>query len=122
MYYLQGLATAYTLRRAGHDVVVLEKGYAQSTVRFCLQNPFCFYTPELSEFLYGWSPVSIHVIYNFYSFTRVCTRSPPNMTRLLYKWGLGPTLDEMGTKSNRIVYVNGGAIVRVHNSSDNHTR
>jgi len=30
------------------------------------------------------------------------------MTKLLYRWGLGPVLNEKGTKCNQIVYINGG--------------
>jgi salicylate hydroxylase len=36
-------------------------------------------------------------------------RAPPNMTRLLYRWGLGPMLREKGTRCNRITYVNGNS-------------
>ncbi|KAF8802027.1 FAD/NAD(P)-binding domain-containing protein [Phlegmacium glaucopus] len=70
---IAGLAVAYTLRRAGHTVVVLEKKDANS-MSFGMGGPI---------------------------------RAPPNMTKLLYRWGLGPTLNEKGYKSDRLVYVNG---------------
>jgi len=44
--YNQGLSTAYTLRKAGHSVVVLEKRDATSAVCFLYQEipPLCLYT------------------------------------------------------------------------------
>ena len=112
--YLQGLATAYTLRRAGHSVVVLEKGDAKSTVRFCLKtHSKCLDTPELSEIWHGWYLVSKHIIYDFFDLFTRNSRAPPNMTRLLYRWGLGPILDEKGTKCNKVAYINGAATVYI---------
>lgn len=37
-------------------------------------------------------------------------RAPPNMTKLLYRWGLGPILSKKALKCDRLVYVNGEPI------------
>jgi hypothetical protein len=46
-------------------------------------------------------------------FTLIC-RAPPNMTRLLYRWGLGPVLKEKSRKCERIHYVNGTSYFPLH--------
>ncbi|KDQ52199.1 hypothetical protein JAAARDRAFT_484802 [Jaapia argillacea MUCL 33604] len=67
---MAGLACAYTLSEAGHDVLVLE----QSDGKFRSDGGI---------------------------------RSPPNMTRLLYEWGLGPALDEKAVKADGISFLFG---------------
>ncbi|KAF9044416.1 hypothetical protein BJ165DRAFT_1528959 [Panaeolus papilionaceus] len=63
---LSGLATAYVLRKAGHEVTLLEKtdGTAKNTNRGL--------------------------------------RSPPNMTKLLMNWGLGPSLEQIAEECKRV--------------------
>ncbi|KAJ3509209.1 hypothetical protein NLJ89_g5343 [Agrocybe chaxingu] len=67
---LTGLASAYTLRRAGHEVVLLEKGDGKARSTGGL-------------------------------------RSPPNLTKLLNQWGLGPTLDHIARQCTRINFYAG---------------
>ena len=43
----------------------------------------------------------------FYS--RALARTPPNMTRLLYRWGLGPIIAQKALKCDRLVFINGDA-------------
>lgn len=35
-----------------------------------------------------------------------CFRSPPNMTKVLYKWGLRPILDRVAQKNLSVVFRN----------------
>ncbi|KAF9564023.1 FAD/NAD(P)-binding domain-containing protein [Agrocybe pediades] len=67
-----GLATAYALRRAGHDVRVIEKSNGKSIALGGLQ-------------------------------------SPPNMTRILYRWGLQPLLDRVAHKCKTMVFRKGSS-------------
>ncbi|KAJ7176717.1 hypothetical protein C8R46DRAFT_1213302 [Mycena filopes] len=64
---LAGLATAYTLQRAGHNVTILERtdGSARSHGGI---------------------------------------RSPPNMTRVLNQWGLGPALAKVAVKCKQFIF------------------
>ncbi|KAF8958781.1 hypothetical protein BDZ97DRAFT_1906399 [Flammula alnicola] len=78
---IAGLATASTLRKAGHDVLVLEKGNGKIKVRNT-----CSHT-------------SVHGT----------DRSPPNMTKLLHKWGLGPVLQEKAHKCDKFIFKNGNS-------------
>ncbi|KAF8632656.1 hypothetical protein AX17_004789 [Amanita inopinata Kibby_2008] len=77
---IAGIATAYALRKVGHNVIVLEKG---------------------NGLIKGHGSI----------------RSPPNMTRILYEWGLEPLLKEKAHVSNKIKLYEGetaellGAIV-----------
>ncbi|KDQ52236.1 hypothetical protein JAAARDRAFT_73171 [Jaapia argillacea MUCL 33604] len=63
---IAGLACAYTLRQAGHDVVVLEQSGGRRTK------------------------------------CRGGMRMPPNTTRILNDWGLGPTLEKVAVKSTGV--------------------
>ena len=54
-----------------------------------------------------WVVVSIGLKRNPYS--RPICRAPPNMTRLLYRWGLGPVLNKKSIKCERLVCVNGSS-------------
>ena len=69
----------------------------------------CSTHPKLTEFWRGWSySVSIHKDDTLPSFTRIC-RAPPNMTRLLYRWGLGPIVSKKSVKCERLLCVNGSS-------------
>ncbi|KAF9483291.1 FAD/NAD(P)-binding domain-containing protein [Pholiota conissans] len=68
---ISGLAVAATLRKAGHDVLVVEKSNGKIRSKGGIQ-------------------------------------SPPNMTKLLHKWGLGPNLKERAHKCDRFFFSNGG--------------
>ncbi|KAF8154612.1 hypothetical protein B0H34DRAFT_783758 [Crassisporium funariophilum] len=67
---ISGLATSYRLRKAGHDVILLEgsDGSSRSTGGL---------------------------------------RSPPNMTRLLNQWGLGPMLEHTTQECQGIKFLSG---------------
>ncbi|KAF8889731.1 hypothetical protein CPB84DRAFT_1963979 [Gymnopilus junonius] len=67
---MAGLATAYALKRAGHDVRVIEKSDGKSKSLGHLQ-------------------------------------SPPNMTKILYRWGLQPLLDRAAHKCLAMVFRKG---------------
>ncbi|GLB41019.1 putative FAD binding domain containing protein [Lyophyllum shimeji] len=67
---IAGAAAAYALRKAGHQVTILEKTDGKS-----------------------WSAGGL--------------RSPPNMTRILNQWGLGPALESFGHKCTHFVFQNG---------------
>ncbi|KAF9045005.1 hypothetical protein BJ165DRAFT_1474771 [Panaeolus papilionaceus] len=67
---IAGLATAYCLRKAGHQVLVLEKDNVGAKSSGGLQ-------------------------------------SPPNMTKILHRWGLGPMLAQKARKCDRFVFWNG---------------
>ncbi|KIK03269.1 hypothetical protein K443DRAFT_676942 [Laccaria amethystina LaAM-08-1] len=67
-----GLATAYALRKMGHDVLVIEESEALVKSQGGL-------------------------------------RSPPNMTRILNQWGLGPALDQMANRCDTFTLLNGGS-------------
>ncbi|KAF8153369.1 hypothetical protein B0H34DRAFT_800578 [Crassisporium funariophilum] len=69
---ITGLATGYALRRAGHEVLILERG--DGTIR-----------------------------------SKGGLQSPPNMTKLLYRWGLGPALRQKAHKCDRFVFNNGNS-------------
>ncbi|KAF8957907.1 hypothetical protein BDZ97DRAFT_1924162 [Flammula alnicola] len=69
---IAGLATASTLRKAGHNVLVLEKGNRKIKRKGSIQ-------------------------------------SPPNMTKLLHKWGLGPVLQEKAHKCDKFIFKNGNS-------------
>ncbi|KAF8965779.1 hypothetical protein BDZ97DRAFT_755760 [Flammula alnicola] len=68
---IAGLAVAYALKRAGHDIVVIEKSDGKYKSHGGLQ-------------------------------------SPPNMTKILYRWGLGPLLERLTHKCALMVFRNGG--------------
>ncbi|THU85129.1 FAD/NAD(P)-binding domain-containing protein [Dendrothele bispora CBS 962.96] len=65
-----GLASAYTLQRAGHDVIVLEQGDGKERSLGGL-------------------------------------RSPPNMTRVLTRWGLAPYLSKFAQKCTQFSFMQG---------------
>lgn len=79
---IAGLASAYALQRAGHNVTVIEK--SDGNIR-----------------------------------SRGALRCPPNMTRLLNKWGFGPSLDKYAHKCSRFMFREGESgqsvgILRAH--------
>ncbi|CAA7263407.1 unnamed protein product [Cyclocybe aegerita] len=69
---IAGLATAYGLRNAGHNVTVLEKSDGQAKSKGGLQ-------------------------------------SPPNMTKILYEWGLQANLERLAHKCKQFIFRNGGS-------------
>ncbi|PPR00104.1 hypothetical protein CVT24_008962 [Panaeolus cyanescens] len=73
---IAGLATAYCLRKAGHQVLVLEKGGVGAGGRGGIQ-------------------------------------CPPNMTKILCKWGLGPMLAQKARKCDRFVFYNADRAERI---------
>ncbi|KAF8066743.1 hypothetical protein FPV67DRAFT_1364383, partial [Lyophyllum atratum] len=83
---IAGVASAYALQKAGHQVTILEKTDGKS-----------------------WSQ----------SMTLGIRRSPPNMTRLLNQWGLGPALEKFGHRCTQFVFQSGEsgeliAVMKLH--------
>ncbi|KAG1764275.1 hypothetical protein EV702DRAFT_1182618 [Suillus placidus] len=74
---IAGVACAYALQEAGHQVLVVEQGDGRCNV--C--NP------------------------SYRSHGGI--RSPPNMTRLLNHWGLGPAIARVSIKANRFTFRDG---------------
>lgn len=108
---VQGLATAFTLQRAGHSVIVLEKlnKKAMVCIRLLLFILLAWCSHKLIEFRRGWSyQVGIHKDDTLILFARVC-RAPPNMTRLLHRWGLGPVLSKKSVKCERLLCIDGSS-------------
>lgn len=67
---IAGVACAYALQEAGHEVLVLEQGDGKHKSHGGI-------------------------------------RSPPNMTRLLNHWGLGPAISQVSIKANRFTFMDG---------------
>ncbi|RDB26714.1 3-hydroxybenzoate 6-hydroxylase 1 [Hypsizygus marmoreus] len=74
---IAGLASAYALQKAGHEVTVLEKTDGKARVT------------DRSEK------------------SRGGLRSPPNMTKILNSWGLGPSLEKYGHRCTQFVFQKG---------------
>ncbi|KAF5381767.1 hypothetical protein D9615_005435 [Tricholomella constricta] len=94
---IAGVASAYTLQKSGHQVTVLERTDGKSWVSYKL-------------FRGGISGLIIW---------KESWWSPPNMTRLLNQWGLGPALDVFGQKCTQFLFQNGEsgdliAVMKLH--------
>ncbi|KAH6904276.1 hypothetical protein BKA70DRAFT_1226927 [Coprinopsis sp. MPI-PUGE-AT-0042] len=96
---ISGLATAYSLKQAGHNVLVIEKGdgtfKSVGGLRLCQAD-----------------------LTNLERVIADCkTRGhPPNMTRVLNQWGLAPALQKISQKCNTFKLHNGGCKRRVDGS------
>lgn len=106
-----GLAAAYALTCAGHDVMIIVKDDRKSQVChlfWTLWNQKIHIDAHIySE--HGHHSVSI---YNSQYRCRMTQslqlrRSPPNMTRILYRWGLKPFLDQMAEKTGSLILRSG---------------
>lgn len=82
---IAGVACAYALRRSGHEVHVVEEADGLGQVR-----------PSAAWTLLQWRRL---LIYGRCGLQKAGgLRSPPNLTKILVKWGLGPELAKRALK------------------------
>lgn len=84
---IAGLACAYALREAGHQVLVLEQSDGKARVSTVRRSPSF---PHLSV-----------------QKSHGAIRSPPNMTRIFNQWGVGGALAKIGVKCTEFTFRQG---------------
>lgn len=91
-----GLASAFALSKAGHYVHVIEKAesFDQARPVFCLR---------VVQSAAGRADPPLAVLTD-HPQQAAGIRIPPNLARILFRWGLGPQLVKAAIKCNRLAF------------------